>query len=89
MMVFVGLELASNGFRMKINISIKADSNVSLYCGGWIIEDTRPLQVKLGNPAIAGLITGCLPCHIEIPGKVTLAGSIQRSDKDDTFIINQ
>jgi len=77
---------------MKINLRIEADSNVSLYCGGWVISENSasgPLRVKLGNPAIAGLISGCLPCHIEIPGKVTLAGSIQRSDKDDTFIINK
>ena len=77
---------------MKINLRIEADSNVSLYCGGWLVsddKDSRPLQVKLGNSAIAGLVSGIMPCHVEIPGKAALRGNIRKSENNEFFIVDK
>jgi len=73
---------------MKINISIKADSNVSYYCGGWLVS-REPFQIKLGNQAIANLVSGPMPCRVEIPGMEILDGSIRKSGNNGFFIIRQ
>ena len=79
---------------MKINLYIEADDRVSLFCNGWVADEDSlsgqgPFQIKLGNPAIAGLVTGQMPCRIETAGKPWLKGSICKSERVDFFIIKK
>jgi hypothetical protein len=77
---------------MKINLFIEADPYASLYCEGWIPRrDNSPvaphLRVKVGNHAIANLITGLMPCRVELSGRTILEGRIRKTDDQNDFII--
>ena len=77
---------------MKINLFIEADPYASLYCEGWIARRDNspalpPMRVKVGNLAIANLITGEMPCRVEFSGKTILKGHIRKAEKENDFII--
>ena len=78
---------------MKLNLYIEANSCVSLFCEGWSSDKNnmstrQPFHVKLGNSAIADLITAQMPCRIEVPGSESLLkGNIRKIGNDNIFII--
>jgi hypothetical protein len=79
--------------QMKLNLYIEANSCVSLFCEGWSSDKNnlsakQPFHVKLGNPAIADLITARMPCRIEVPGNESLLkGNIRKIGNENIFII--
>ena len=73
---------------------IEADDRVSLFCNGWVADDENltgqgPFHIRLGNSAIAGLVTGRMPCTLETPGKGSLSGRIDKSRNADCFIFER
>jgi hypothetical protein len=78
--------------RKKINLTIQANSYVSLFCEAWLSAADKPaavnpIFVKLGNPAIADLITEDMDCQMEVPGRGSVQGNIRKAPEKNLFEI--